>query len=106
MARRNRTLSSVFADAGNLDVVVCEHVQVSRDRRYDGLFFSGVRKPGVYCRPVCPVRPAKAKNVTFYLRRRQPSRMVFGHASDAGRKQRRSLQPGKAHRRQWIGRFG
>jgi AraC family transcriptional regulator, regulatory protein of adaptative response / methylated-DNA-[protein]-cysteine methyltransferase len=66
MARRNRTPSSVVTDTGSLDVVVCEHARVSRDRRYDGLFFSGVRTTGVYCRPVCPVRAAKAQNVSFY----------------------------------------
>ena len=66
MARRNRTLSSAFTDTGSLDVVACEHARMSRDRRYDGLFFSGVRTTGVYCRPVCPVRPAKAQNVSFY----------------------------------------
>ena len=37
-----------------------------RDRRYDGRFFSGVRTTGIYCRPVCPVRPAKGRNITFY----------------------------------------
>jgi AraC family transcriptional regulator of adaptative response/methylated-DNA-[protein]-cysteine methyltransferase len=66
MARRNRTPSSVFAGTGALDVAMCEHARVNRDRRYDGLFFSGVRTTRIYCRPVCPVRPAKAKNVTFY----------------------------------------
>ena len=66
MARRNRTPSSALTEAGELDVAVCESARVNRDRRYDGLFFSGVRTTRVYCRPVCPVRPAKAKNVTFY----------------------------------------
>ena len=66
MARRNWTSSPVFTDTGGLDVAVCEHARSSRDRRYDGLFFSGVRTTGIYCRPVCPVRPAKARNVTFY----------------------------------------
>jgi len=66
MARRNRTPSSVFTDTGELDVAVCERARVNRDRGYDGLFFSGVRTTRIYCRPVCPVRPAKAKNVTFY----------------------------------------
>lgn len=37
-----------------------------RDRRYDGHFFSGVRTTGIYCRPVCPVRPALGRNVSFY----------------------------------------
>lgn len=49
-----------------LDVAECESARVRRDRRYDGRFFSGVRTTGVYCRPVCPVRPAKAVNVSFY----------------------------------------
>ncbi len=66
MARRNRTPSSVFTSTGALDAAVCEHARVSRDQRYDGSFFSGVKTTAVYCRPVCPVRPAKARNVTFY----------------------------------------
>ena len=65
MARRNRTPSSAVTEAGELDVAVSESARVNRDRKYDGLFFSGVRTTRIYCRPVCPVRPAKAKNVTF-----------------------------------------
>jgi AraC family transcriptional regulator of adaptative response / DNA-3-methyladenine glycosylase II len=49
-----------------LDVDECESARVSRDRRYDGRFFTGVRTTGIYCRPVCPVRPARAANVEFY----------------------------------------
>jgi len=49
-----------------LDIEECEHARVRRDRRYDGRFFSGVRTTRIYCRPVCPVRPAQGKNVTFY----------------------------------------
>lgn len=49
-----------------LDQKVCERARVSRDRRYDGRFFSGVRTTRIYCRPVCPVRPAQGKNVQFY----------------------------------------
>jgi hypothetical protein len=41
MARRNRTPSSIFTDTAELDVAVCERARVNRDRRYDGLFFSG-----------------------------------------------------------------
>jgi len=51
---------------GSLDVAICERARVSRDRRFDGQFFSGVRTTRIYCRPVCPVRPAKAENVIFY----------------------------------------
>jgi AraC family transcriptional regulator of adaptative response/methylated-DNA-[protein]-cysteine methyltransferase len=49
-----------------LDIEECERARVRRDRRYDGRFFSGVRTTRIYCRPVCPVRPAQGKNVTFY----------------------------------------
>jgi AraC family transcriptional regulator, regulatory protein of adaptative response / methylated-DNA-[protein]-cysteine methyltransferase len=49
-----------------LDINECEQARVRRDIRYDGRFFSGVRTTRIYCRPVCPVRPAKAANVTFY----------------------------------------
>ena len=44
----------------------CERARVSRDRRYDGRFFTGVRTTRIYCRPVCPVHPAYSKNVTFF----------------------------------------
>jgi AraC family transcriptional regulator, regulatory protein of adaptative response / methylated-DNA-[protein]-cysteine methyltransferase len=49
-----------------LDRDECERARVGRDRRYDGRFFSGVRTTRIYCRPVCPVRPAQGKNVEFY----------------------------------------
>lgn len=49
-----------------LDPRECERARVRRDRRYDGRFFSGVRTTRIYCRPVCPVRPAQGRNVTFY----------------------------------------
>jgi AraC family transcriptional regulator of adaptative response/methylated-DNA-[protein]-cysteine methyltransferase len=49
-----------------LDAAECERARVSRDRNYDGRFFSGVRTTRIYCRPVCPVRPAQGRNVTFY----------------------------------------
>jgi len=49
-----------------LEVAECERARVARDRHYDGRFFTGVRTTRIYCRPVCPVRPAKSANVTFY----------------------------------------
>jgi AraC family transcriptional regulator of adaptative response/methylated-DNA-[protein]-cysteine methyltransferase len=49
-----------------LDAAECERARVRRDRAYDGRFFTGVRTTGIYCRPVCPVRPARARNVEFY----------------------------------------
>jgi AraC family transcriptional regulator of adaptative response / DNA-3-methyladenine glycosylase II len=49
-----------------LDSVECEHARVTRNRAYDGRFFTGVRTTGIYCRPVCPVRPARGRNVEFF----------------------------------------
>ena len=49
-----------------LDEDECERARVARDPAYDGRFFTGVVTTGVYCRPVCPVRPARAANVRFY----------------------------------------
>ena len=38
----------------------------SKDRRFDGTFFVAVVTTGIYCRPICPARTAKRKNVRFY----------------------------------------
>jgi AraC family transcriptional regulator of adaptative response / DNA-3-methyladenine glycosylase II len=44
----------------------CYKALQSRDSRFDGLIFVGVKSTGVYCRPVCPARTAKYENCTFY----------------------------------------
>jgi len=49
-----------------LDPARCYAAVRSRDRRFDGRFFAGVVTTGVYCRPVCPVRPAKPENVRWF----------------------------------------
>jgi AraC family transcriptional regulator of adaptative response / DNA-3-methyladenine glycosylase II len=44
----------------------CYRLSVSRDPRYDGIFFVGVTSTRMYCRPSCPARIAKRANVRFY----------------------------------------
>lgn len=39
---------------------------VTRDASADGTFVYAVKTTGVYCRPSCPSRTAKPKNVSFY----------------------------------------
>lgn len=39
---------------------------LSRDGRFDGRFFVGVKTTGVYCRPICPAPKPKFENVRFY----------------------------------------
>lgn len=38
---------------------------LARDHRFDGKFFVAVKTTGIYCRPICPVRP-KRQNVEFF----------------------------------------
>ena len=38
----------------------------SRDRRFDGVFYTAVRTTGIYCRPSCPARTPAFANVTFH----------------------------------------
>ncbi|WP_128380641.1 AlkA N-terminal domain-containing protein [Streptomyces cavernae] len=38
----------------------------SRDSRFDGEFFFGVRTTGIYCRPSCPAVTPRRRNVRFF----------------------------------------
>ena len=50
----------------DLDPAVCRQALLSRDARFDGRFFVGVKTTGIYCRPICPARPPKAENCVFF----------------------------------------
>jgi len=50
----------------HLDHETCDRARLARDPAFDGLFFVGVRSTRIYCRPICPVRPARSENVTFH----------------------------------------
>ena len=49
-----------------MDSVACYRALQARDARFNGLFFTGVRSTGIYCRPVCKVRIPMEKNCTFF----------------------------------------
>jgi len=49
-----------------LDRRTCDRARLARDARFDGWFFSGVRTTRIYCRPTCPVKPARSENVVFF----------------------------------------
>jgi AraC family transcriptional regulator of adaptative response / DNA-3-methyladenine glycosylase II len=49
-----------------LDWRVCSRARLSRDPRFDGKFFIGVRGSGVYCRSICPAPTAKEKNCCYF----------------------------------------
>ena len=56
-------MSAIFA---TLDRSTCDRARIARDARFDGWFFTGVRTTRIYCRPTCPVRPARSRNVVFF----------------------------------------
>lgn len=45
---------------------VCEQARLSRDARFDGLFFIAVASTRIYCRPVCPAPAPKPANIAYY----------------------------------------
>lgn len=63
----------------------------TRDPSFDGVFFVAITSTRIYCRPVCPSRPAKRENRRFY-----PSRAA-AEASGyrACRRCRPELDPGE-----------
>ena len=50
----------------DLDPRICSQARLTRDARFDGRFFIGVRSTRIYCRSICPVRAAKEKNVLYF----------------------------------------
>ncbi len=49
-----------------LDWHTCDRARIARNPRFDGRFFTGVLTTRIYCRPTCPVKPAKSRNVVFF----------------------------------------
>src|SRR5262245_2330161 len=62
---------------GTLDWRRCDRARVARDRRFDGRFFTGVLTTRIYCRPVCPVKPAQSRNVVFFPTAAEAERAGF-----------------------------
>jgi AraC family transcriptional regulator of adaptative response/methylated-DNA-[protein]-cysteine methyltransferase len=61
-----REAAGSIIESMSLNFAECDRARVARDPAYDGLFYTGVRTTGIYCRPVCPVRPARSANVSFF----------------------------------------
>ncbi|HVK27435.1 MAG TPA: AlkA N-terminal domain-containing protein [Nocardioides sp.] len=53
-------------EAAQLEFDRCYTAVQSRDRRFDGVFYTAVRTTGIYCRPSCPARTPAPANVTFH----------------------------------------
>ncbi len=51
---------------GQPDAAIFRRACLSRDARFDGLFFVAVKTTGIYCRPICPAPTPKVQNVCFF----------------------------------------
>ncbi|WP_417317516.1 DNA-3-methyladenine glycosylase 2 family protein [Emcibacter sp.] len=49
----------------SLDQNQCYQALLSRDKGYDGKFFTAVMTTGIFCRPVCPARTPRRENCFF-----------------------------------------
>jgi AraC family transcriptional regulator of adaptative response / DNA-3-methyladenine glycosylase II len=49
-----------------LSAAGCYRVLAARDARFDGVFFTGVKTTGIYCRPICSAKTPKASSCTFF----------------------------------------
>jgi AraC family transcriptional regulator, regulatory protein of adaptative response / DNA-3-methyladenine glycosylase II len=47
-------------------LAVCDRARQTKDARFDGLFFTGVRSTRIYCRPVCPAPAPKPQNIVYF----------------------------------------
>jgi methylphosphotriester-DNA--protein-cysteine methyltransferase len=58
--------SPLMAQTLSLGVRALDRARISRDPRFDGKFFIAVKTTGIYCRPICPSRTSKSRNVRYY----------------------------------------
>lgn len=65
--RRKDLVAGGYLPCMQLDACQCYSALASRDRRFDGVFFTGVTSTGIYCRPVCPSRRPKSGNCRFFF---------------------------------------
>ncbi len=110
-----RVLGSTLVTRARPRLETCDRARIARDPRFDGLFFTGVLTTRIYCRPTCPVRPAKSRNVVFFpIRCRRRARRLppllalspgerTGHARPGAEPRRRCRAP-SAHRARIPGR--
>src|ERR1700733_4745370 len=50
----------------DMNRTACYRAISTRDARFDGRLFVGVKTTGIYCRPICPARTPKFENVSFF----------------------------------------
>jgi AraC family transcriptional regulator of adaptative response / DNA-3-methyladenine glycosylase II len=79
----------------DLDHDACYRAISTRDARFDGQLFVGVKTTGIYCRPICPARTPKSENVVFYPTAAAAQAAGSDPACGAVRRPRPTLPPGE-----------
>jgi AraC family transcriptional regulator of adaptative response / DNA-3-methyladenine glycosylase II len=64
--RETRRKRGAMIGVMDMDRTACYRAISTRDARFDGRLFVGVKTTGIYCRPICPARTPKFANVKFY----------------------------------------
>jgi len=64
--RQTKIAQKHHAASMDMDRIACYRAISTRDARFDGRLFVGVKTTGIYCRPICPARTPKFENVSFY----------------------------------------
>src|SRR5438552_18090259 len=65
-ASRRMLGCAIVRNGAALDPRICDRARIARDPRFDGAFYTGVLTTRIYCRPTCPVKPARSANVVFF----------------------------------------
>lgn len=60
-----------------IEDTVAYNALISRDPRFDGIFFVGVISTGVYCRPICPAKTPKPENCRFFKTHEAAEKAAF-----------------------------
>jgi AraC family transcriptional regulator of adaptative response / DNA-3-methyladenine glycosylase II len=62
----NNCLPTDYQDSRTLNRESCYRALTAKDTRFDGVFFTGVKTTGIYCRPVCAVKTPRESSCTFF----------------------------------------
>ncbi|QTH62988.1 DNA-3-methyladenine glycosylase 2 family protein [Psychrosphaera ytuae] len=49
-----------------MEIEQYQQARLSRDPRFDGVFYIAVKTTGIFCRPICPATPPKEQNVEYF----------------------------------------
>ena len=58
--------NSILSKENDAEAQAYYRAVVAKDTRFDGIFFTGVKTTGIYCRPVCSAKTPRASSCVFF----------------------------------------